>query len=116
MLPHGGYDAAKSQRFALNSHQPLLAVAAVKNPVGNPLLSIDNPNVFVSTMKPSEDGKAIILRLRSLSDKTESVGIQWPASKALELSISDATEIKGKPLNGKIVMPSLGVATIRMEL
>ena len=116
LLAHGEYDAAECQRFALNSHQPLLAVPAVKNPVDTPWLSVDNPKVFVSTLKPSEDGTALILRLRSLSDKTESVSIEGPGSEAWELSMSSAIEEKGTAVNGNIDIPSLGAATIRMEM
>ena len=116
LLAHGGFDAAECQRFALNSHQPLLAVPAVKNPVDTPWLSVDNPNVFVSTLKPSEDGNALILRLRSLSEETESVSIEGPGSEAWELSMSSAIEEKGTAVNGNIDIPSLGAATIRMEM
>lgn len=116
LLPHGDYKAAECQRFALNSHQPLLAVPAGENPVEEPFLSIDNPNVFVSAAKPSEDGKAVILRLRSLSDKTESVRIEPASSKAREFSISSAGEERGMESSGNIDIPSLGAATIRMEL
>lgn len=116
MIPHGDYDAAECQRFALNCHQPLLAVPAVENPVEQPFLSIDNPNVFVSAAKPGEDGKAVILRLRSLSDKTESVSIEPVSSKVREFSLSSAGEERGRKSSGNIEIPSLGAATIRMEL
>ncbi len=115
MLPHGDYDGAQAQRFALNGHQPLLAVPAGKNPIGKPWLAIDNPNVFASTLKPSADGKGIILRLRSLSNKTESVSIDWPGSEAWEFRMSSAGEERGMVVDGNIDIPSLGVATIRME-
>lgn len=78
ILPHGAYDPVTAQRFALGTTQPLIVVPAARNPLDNPLLSIDNPRVFLSTIKPSRDGRAVILRLRSLSD-VEAVRISGPS-------------------------------------
>ena len=115
LLPNWGYDGTECQRFALDSHQPLLAVPAVDNPVEEPFLSIDNPEVFVSAAKPGEDGKAVILRLRSLSDRTERFSIE-PASSKARLFLSSAGEERRRGVTGPIEIPFLGAATIRMEL
>ena len=116
ILPHGSYDPVAAQRFALDSTQPLIAVPAAQNPVKTPLLSIDNPSVFLSTMKPSNDGKAVILRLRCLSDKEEHVRIGWLAARPANLNLSDASEKPGKelePESALLILPH-GALTVRV--
>ncbi len=79
ILPHGtGYDAAQANRFGLDQAQPLIA-----SPVAGPLavapqVALDNPRVFVSSLKTSADGKSTSLRLRSLSDRPETVQLARP--------------------------------------
>ena len=70
---------------------------------------------IVSAAKPGEDGKAVILGLRSLSDRTERVGIE-PASSKARLFLSSAGEERGRGVTGPIEIPFLGAATVRMEL
>ena len=78
ILPHGSYDAVAANRFGMEQNRPLLAVPVEKKPVTKSWVSIDNPQVFVTMLKQSDNGKGMILRLRSVSDKPESVRLQWP--------------------------------------
>ncbi len=54
LLPHGAYDPVTANRFGLAQNRPLIAVPAQGNPVGNPLVTWDNPRVFISALKPVE--------------------------------------------------------------
>lgn len=115
ILPHGGYDPVTANRFGLEQNRPLLAVPVAKNPVSKPPVVIDNPRVFISTLKSSDDGNATILRLRSLSDKPETVNLSWPAGKPKTIRLSDATEQPGKSVRGEISLLPYGIATLRIE-
>jgi len=54
----------------------------------NTLAKIDNVNVFISIIKTSEDGKSMIIRLRSLSDKPEKVNLSFPSFKPISIRTS----------------------------
>jgi alpha-mannosidase len=116
ILPHGAYDPVVANRFGLEQNRPLLAVPAAKNPVEAPLVTADNPRVFVSTLKPAEDGKAIILRLRSLSDKAETVTLAFPAGAPKSVRLCAREEIPGAPVAGPVSLLPFGLATLRVEL
>ena len=77
ILPHGSYDAVTANRFGTEENRPLIAVPVQKKPVTKSWVKIGNPKVFISTLKQSDDGKGMILRLRSLSDKPEPVQLTW---------------------------------------
>jgi len=81
IFPHGAYDEAAANRFGLEQAQPLAHVAGNNDPQTKPLVVVDNPRVCVTILKPSTDGKTVIIRLRSLSDQTESVNLTWPAGQ-----------------------------------
>jgi alpha-mannosidase len=61
----------------MEQNRPLIAVPVRDNPINTPLLLLDNDNVVITTLQQSEDGKALLLRLRSVSDKKETVHIQY---------------------------------------
>ncbi len=116
ILPHAAYDPVTANRFGLEQNRPLVPVQAGQNPVAKPFVVVDNPRVFVSTLKPSEDGQAVILRLRSLSDKPVTVKLTWPAGQPKSIHYCLADEIPAGGLIGSSVnMLPWGALTLRVE-
>ena len=79
MVVHEKKNAAMANRFGMEQHRPLIAVPAKTNPIKQSLIRLDNPNVVIAALKVSEDNQALIVRLRSLSNKTEKVKLEYPA-------------------------------------
>ena len=115
ILPHGPYDPATASRFGLEQNRPLVAVSAVSNPVGKPLVAVDNARITVSTFKQSEDGKAVILRLRSNSEQPEKVRLSWPAGQPTFVRHCLADEYPGDPLSEELAIAPYGAASLRIE-
>jgi hypothetical protein len=111
---HGAYDAAAANRFGLEQAQPLAHVAANNNPKLTPLVAVNNDRVCVTILKPSNDGKSTILRLRSLSDKPEDVTLSFPAGAPKSVRLCAIEEIPGDPAENITMLPH-GLATVRVE-
>jgi alpha-mannosidase len=77
IYPHGAYDAVTANRFGMEENRPLLAVPVDSKPVTKSWVKIGNPKVFISMLKQSDNGKGMILRVRSVSDKPENVKLSW---------------------------------------
>jgi hypothetical protein len=115
ILLHGGYDPVVANRFGLEQNRPLVVVPADRDPIGKPLLAIDNPRVAISTLKPSEDGAAVILRLRSVSDKAETVKLSWPAGPPKSFAPCLADERSSGNGSDTLILAPYGVAGVRIE-
>jgi hypothetical protein len=116
ILPHGAYDPVVANRFGLDQNQPLLALPVARNITVKPIVTLDNPRVFISTLKPADDGKATILRLRSLSDQPETVKLSWPAGPPQTVQYCDATEVPGEPAGSDMAVLPYGIVTLRVQL
>ena len=116
ILLHGAYGSAVANRFGFEQNPPLLTVPTATNPISKPLVTLDNPNVAVSTLKPSGDGLATILRLRSVSDKTETVHLTWPAGQPKSIRHCLADEKAGEAcIANQVVVLPYGIATLQLE-
>lgn len=116
VLPHKGYDPVVANRFGLEQNRPLVVVETDRNPVAKSLLSVNNPNVFVSAFKRSDDGRAAILRLRSLSASPEDVTLEWPAGAPKAIRYSDFREEPGEVAGRKLSVLPYGVLTLYLEM
>lgn len=77
--PHaGGYDAVREQQFGRGVCQPLqaLRVDATK-PAAASLLTVSNPGIVVTSIRPSRDRKAFIVRLFNVTDETRQTTLAW---------------------------------------
>lgn len=116
LRPHRAADPAEATRFATGFSQPLLATVSSGHDLGTPLLEVSSPNVLVSALKPSDDGKAWIIRLYGASGKTESVTLHWGKTVPKALFLSGTGEKPLKKLDGPIEVPGYGLLTLRAEL
>jgi hypothetical protein len=116
ILLHGRYDAGAANRFGLEQCQPLISLAADRNPIAVPILAVANPHVAVTILKSTVDGKGAILRLRSLSDKNESVKLSWPARTPRSVKVCDRGEEPGK-IDGssEVTVPPMGFVMVRID-
>ena len=112
ILPHGSYNVTTANRFGMEQSQPLVHVAANKNPQVKPFVEIDNENVVVSILK-SIDGKNIIVRLRSLSCKQEKVQVSF-ATKPKSVYRCDVEEEPSVLVNGSINILPYGMITLKV--
>jgi hypothetical protein len=113
---HGKYDAARANRFGLEHSQPLIALATSKNPIGPPLFAAANDRVTVTILKSTADGKAMIARLRSFSEKDELVKLSWPARPPRSVRVCDQGEQAGKTeASREVTVPAMGFLTLRAE-
>ena len=115
ILPHGAYDAAAANRFGLEQAQPLAHVAANTDPKLKPLVAVDNERVCVTILKPSIDGRSVIVRLRSVSDKPESAKLSFPGGPPKSISICAREETPGEPAGTSLSMLPYGLLTLRAE-
>ncbi|MBC8004384.1 MAG: glycosyl hydrolase [Verrucomicrobia bacterium] len=114
ILPHGAYDAANVNRFGIEQAQPLVALAANNNAISKPLVSVNgSPAITVSILKSTVENKTMILRLRSVSSKDETIKLEWPAGNPKSLNFCDTEEIPGARVTNEITIPAHGFVTLK---
>jgi alpha-mannosidase len=115
LRPHAKYDAVAAARFGIETAQPLIAAPARgEKPVAS-RLCIQPSSVLVNALKPSDDGKALIVRLFGASGKKSVAKLAWADPQPKAVSISDASELPLSPAPESIEVPAWGIVTLRAE-
>ncbi|HTI99683.1 MAG TPA: polysaccharide lyase family protein [Dongiaceae bacterium] len=116
LRPHRKFDPAEASRFATGFSQPLLVRQAPTTSPKSPLLRVSDAGVLVSAFKPSDDGKAWIVRLFGASGKTVTTKLNWGDKTPKAVYVSGTNEKAGASLDGnKVTVPGLGLVTLRAE-
>jgi hypothetical protein len=117
IMPHQEFDAAAAARFGIERSQPLLPVPVDPHvPAAESLFRIEPESVLVSSLKPSDDGKAWIIRLYNAADAPARATITWNTPRPETVSLSSPFEEKGPVAPAPIDVPALGIVTLRAEL
>ncbi len=77
LRPHAAYDPLSATRFGVESTEPLIVAPATgASPVASPL-TIESANIIATAFKPSDDGKALIVRLYNPTGKNQTAHLKW---------------------------------------
>jgi alpha-mannosidase len=110
-----GYRPADAARFGIELARPLIPVFVdPAQPVPAPLLRLTSPDVLVETIKVSEDGQALILRLFGLTQNPVRTRLLWQAIGPRMVHRTDLTEMPGAAAPGPITIPGQGVVMLRV--
>jgi len=116
LRPHHRRDVAEASRFATGFSHPLLPVrGGVAKPSGTPFLRVEPEDVIVTALKPSDDGRAVIVRLFGASTQAKSARLKWGGSQPTGVFLSDTSERAGKEVGGRIKVPASGLVSLRAE-
>ena len=114
--PHRGADMATAKKLGAEAMTPFVPVRAdAASPVPRFPLAVE-PGSFVATsLKPSADGKAWILRLLNASDRAEALRLSGPAFDRGRVFLSDLGETELSPVVGSVNAPGFGILTLRVR-
>ena len=117
LRPHHRRDAAEASRFAIGFSQPLLPMRARgATSSSKSLCTVEPSSVLVSALKPSDDGRALILRLFGASTSQQKASLRWGSLGPKAVFLSDTSEKPGAPVKGPIAVPASGLVTLRVAL
>ncbi len=111
--PHRGFVPDAAARFGTGLSQPLLAVRARGGAPAGTRLQVEPPGVLVTAFKPSDDGKAMIVRLFGASGRNAKASLRWSQPEPQSLWLSDIGERPIRKLDGPIDVPAWGIVTLR---
>ena len=113
---HGPFNAAGAERFGIEQSQPLIAVPADPDAaVRRSLFVIESAGVIASSIRPSRDGKALMIRLHQASGCPDTAMLEWCGFNPSAVFISGVTEERGRVVTGPVSMPAYGIRSIRAE-
>lgn len=116
LRPHRGTTAAAASRFATEFSQPLVAVPGRgPAPQESSLVKVEPAGVIATALKPSDDGKGLILRLFGASEETAFAKLTWAQPGPRRVWFSDTGEHPGQEVTGEIPVPAWGLVTLRAE-
>ncbi len=114
LLPHDGYDQAAATRFGIERSQPLVVVpVARESKVPACRLQIDGEGVIVTSLKPSRDGGALMLRLFNAGTRPADVAVTWHEPQPVSMTLSSPREEIGREAPPALALPPLGIVTLR---
>jgi hypothetical protein len=114
ILPHGRYDAATANRFGLEQSQSLVSLAASTNAIPiQPITLEGSTAVTASILKSTDNSKTMIIRLRSVSARDETVNLSWPAGDPKLLNSCEMEEESGLAVTNNIIVPANGFITLK---
>jgi hypothetical protein len=108
ILPHTAkYDAATANRFGLEQAQSLIATPLKKGVVTEQLLTLaGSSSSYVSIVKSGSGSEAAKIRLRSVSDKAETVKLVWKNRKPVTVTLN------GIAVTDEVQVPAKGFVTL----
>lgn len=113
LRPHRQFDPAAATRFGIEQSQPLVVVPVAKDaPALRSMFSVEPPAVLLTSLKPSEDGKALMLRLWNAGDRPAKARVNWAAFQPKRVALSSPKEDEGAAWSGT-ELPPLGIVTLR---
>ena len=115
LLPHGPFDPAAATRAGLDVSEPPVILPAEPTPPRATLFTLDTRAVTVSSVAPSADGRADIVRLWNPGAGAARVGVIWGSAPRRPISMSSPFEERGRAARARIEVPALGSVTIRLE-
>lgn len=115
LRPHRGVDFAEANRFATGLSQPLVVLAATEaSPLHEPLLRVEPADILIQELKPSDDGKAWIVRLFNATEKVTSVRMTWSQrARAGNTVRSNLAEQSLEVLSSEFSMAASELVTVR---
>jgi alpha-mannosidase len=117
LRPHRGHDPLASSRLAIAASQPLLPVGARgAKPASASRLQLSSPDVLVTGIEPSDDGRALMVRLWGAAGREARTDLVWSQPKPKQLWLSDTSQQPMRKLKGPVTVPAWGVVTVRAEL
>jgi hypothetical protein len=116
LRPHkDGFSAADAARFGHETTRPLLVAPASSSKAAKPFVRISSDDGLLETLKISDDGKAVILRLFGVGTAPRNVDLKWGYLKPRAMWLSDLTERPVEKVTGRVHVPARGIVTLRVE-
>ncbi len=116
LRPHRQVDPAEASRFAIGLSQPLVVTPARgPKPPATPLFQLSSNDVLVTALKPSDDGKAWIVRLYGASGKDRQVGLTGTGLGASKTWLTDTSERPIAEIHDPVTVPGWGLVSLRFE-
>ncbi|MBW8040425.1 MAG: hypothetical protein FVQ85_10535 [Planctomycetes bacterium] len=120
--PHRRFDSGEAARFGIEQSQPLIAVPVdSKAPLfrkesqgQRSVLSVEPAGVIVTAFKPSEDGKARVVRLFNTTDRSEKARIIWTKPEPKTVWLSNLAEEQVAKITGPVEMAAYEILTLRV--
>jgi hypothetical protein len=100
-------------RFGMESTRRLVVAPASGTPSATPALMVTPGDVLIETVKASEDGEAIVVRLFGASGERR-VRLTG-ALVGPRISTTDLTERRLEPVLGAVTVPAQGVVSVRLD-
>jgi hypothetical protein len=117
LRPHRGRNTAEASRLAMGFGQPLLATGArAERGATKSRLTLSSPDVVVTGFKPSDDGKALIVRLWEATGRETQTRVTWGEPAPRRVWLSDTSEKPLHPAGETVRLPGWGLVTLRAEL
>jgi len=113
--PHRRFAADDAARFGVACSQPLIVLPASGPLPAKPRLELSSDKVVVTAFKPSDDGKAWIVRVFGASGQPEKVKLAWAKPAPQQLWLSDTSEKPRQKAGPSIEVPAWGIVTLRAE-
>ncbi len=113
--PHKGFAAEDAAKFGVACSQPLLVAPASGPTPAKPRLSLSSDRVVVTAFKPSDDGRASIVRLFGVSGRAEKVKLTWANPAPGQVWLSDTSEQPREKAGAWVEVPGWGIVTLRAE-
>ncbi|HXS06618.1 MAG TPA: glycoside hydrolase family 38 C-terminal domain-containing protein [Rhizomicrobium sp.] len=111
---HKGHNAGAANRFAIGLSQPLQP-ASGSDAQSASLLRLQPNDVLALTLKPSDDGKAWIVRLFNASADAQKATLTWPGRAVGRTWRSNLAEEQLAALPGEIALGAWELATLRID-
>lgn len=119
ILPHdSAFNAVSANRFGMEQAQPLIVSFVDKDFELPSLFALSgDPSVTISVLKTVEEGKSMIVRLRSLSPTDQKVTLEWKSKQPQSIQICDFHEEGGSQTveNNQVTVPHMGFITLKVN-
>ena len=114
--PHLLYDQVAAAHFGVESTEPLVAAPAAGPAPSGALVEISSGPIMITSLTPSADHKAMLLRLYNTGDRAAQAPLKWNAVTPKSISVSDLSGLPGGRATGTLEMAPYEVLTLRAEL